>query len=99
MQVIFEELEVRMVKVNIDDKVLKRREELLANGLCLGCEEPTKDKLVRRGLCPACYQAMLRALKGRKKTRTELIQKGQLLDRGQRGPKSTNKFTRELSGR
>lgn len=96
---VYEEVEVRVVKVNVTDSVVRRREELRSQELCLGCEETTKGKAVRRGLCPACYQAALRALKTRRATQSQLIRDGKMLDRGRRGRPSTNKFTRELSGR
>lgn len=98
-QMIVEETEVRMVKISIDESVLKRRDGLIDNGQCIGCEEPVDKKKARRGLCPACYQAAIRALKARRKTRTELIKQGKMLDRGQRGRPTTNKFVKEMSER
>lgn len=88
-----------MVKVKVSDEAVKRRERLQGEGKCLGCETTIGSKPSRRGLCPACYQAMLRATKGRTVTKTDLIREGKMLDRGRRGRPTNNKFTRELAGR
>lgn len=99
MVMLIEEMEVRIVKVNVPESVVKRRDELRSQGLCLGCENPAEQgKPHRRGLCPACYQAMLRALKSRAVTKTELIREGRMMDRSPGRPVS-NKFTRSLSQR
>ncbi len=100
MVLVIEEMEVRVVKVNVPESIVKRRDEMRSQGLCLGCEtKPEAGKMIRRGLCPACYQAMLRALRNRATTKTELIREGRMLDRGVGGRPTTNKFTRSLSGR
>lgn len=94
-----QEWEVKVVKVKVSDEAVKRRERLQAECKCLGCERPVGDKQTRRGLCPACYQAMLRATSSRRVTKTDLIREGKMLDRDQRGRSTENKFTRELAGR
>ena len=96
---LIEEVEIKMIKVKVSDEAVRRRDLLQSAGKCLGCESPLGDKPPRRGLCPACYQAMLRATIARKVTKTELIREGKMLDRGRRGRVTGNKFTRELAGR
>lgn len=98
-EMLIEEVEVKVVKVKVSDEAVKRRDRLQMELKCLGCEQSLGGKPPRRGLCPACYQAMLRAVTGRKVTKTDLIREGKMLDRGRRGRPTDNKFTRELAGR
>lgn len=99
-EVFFETREVVIVKARVPDDVKRNQDRLRAEGRCLGCEEkPVKGAAVRRGLCPTCYQAALRAMKAKRRSEGQLIREGKLLPPSVGGRPSSNKFTQELSGR
>lgn len=81
-----------------------RRDRLLEEGQCLGCERAflrDKDgKVVERvtcGLCSTCYNAVLRKEKKNKGIRKELAREGKMLSPTDGGRRPANKFTRELA--
>lgn len=75
-----------------------RRDKLLSEGKCLGCEKKLpQDEQVRAGQCECCYTAMLRAEKAGKVKRASLIREGKALPRAKGGPKPSNPFTQELA--
>lgn len=97
-EVIYESHEVVTVTVRMTKEGAERRDKLLAEGKCLGCERKLKeDDTVRLGLEDTCYQAALRAIKARKTTKSELIRNGKMLPRRKGGRPATNKFTQELA--
>lgn len=96
----YEIAEVIAVAIKISAAAEKRRDELIAEGKCLGCEKKLVDGVaVRRGQCPACYSATLRNIGRRKVTRNELIREGSLLEATKGGRPAQNSYTKRLSGR
>ena len=86
-----------VVVIRIRKEARERRDKLLAEDRCLGCEEPNADRQIRVGLCPACYQMALKAIRAGKITRNDLIREGRMLPRRPGGRKPDNPFRRELS--
>lgn len=97
-ELIYEAREVILVKVRIPDEALRRQQKLLGECKCIGCEGPAGEN-VRRGLCPACYQAAHRAMVAKRITDQQLVREGKMLPAKTAGRRTTNKFTIELSGR
>lgn len=96
----YEIAEVIAVAIKIPAAAEKRRDDLIAAGKCLGCEQPLVAGVpVRRGQCPACYSATLRNINRRKITRNELIREGSLLEATKGGRPAKNSYTQRLSRR
>lgn len=98
------ETELIPVAVNVPTAVQKRRDDLIADGRCIACEEklvPDKNgKInVRRGQCVACYSATRRNLDKRRVTKSELVREGKLLTPTKGGRKPRNEFTKQLARR
>lgn len=93
--VLFEAVEVKLVKVEVADDVVKKRDALVAAQQCVRCEESVAGRQVRKGCCPACYQMALRDLKDRKTTKRQLVQDGHWCD-AKRGRPLSNKLRRGL---
>jgi hypothetical protein len=91
--VMFEAVEVRLVKVEIAEHVLEKREALVDAGKCIRCEESLEGKQVRKGCCPACYTMGLRDLEKRATTKRELVTSGHWRD-GSKGRPLKNKRRR-----
>jgi hypothetical protein len=98
LDVIFEERSVSMVAIRITSEGAARRDKLLADGKCLGCQEVTEaDEQMRRGLCEACYSAFRRALAKKLVQERKLIKDGRVLAPGKGGRRPANAFTKSLS--
>lgn len=91
--VLFEAVEIKLVKVEVPDDVVKERDARLAARLCIRCKDSLVGKQVRKGCCPACYQMALRDLKDRKTTKRQLVMDGHWCD-ARRGRPLTNKLRR-----
>lgn len=74
-------VEFRSVGVRISKDVLAKRDKLVANRVCLVCEEPLGDKPSRRGECPTCRQYTTRKVERGLITENDLIRDGHLLER------------------
>lgn len=92
--------ETSPVNVRIGRKAKERRERLLKEVRCLGCEKQlTERDVVRRGLCSACYQSTLVAIGRRTLSEVEAVRTGVLLPPSKGGRKPSNPYTKKLSGR
>jgi hypothetical protein len=97
-EICFEAMEPIVVKVRVTDAAIKRQQQLLTEGRCIGCEEKIAAPDVRRrGLCNACYQAARTAVRDKRISETQLVREGKMLPPSKGGRPATNKFTRELS--
>lgn len=97
---VVEVTEETVVAVQLSPAGKQRRDQLLSNGCCLGCEKKHAPKAqVRRGLCTACYQAVNKALDKRRFTQTELVREGKLLPKERPGPRPSNRFTEQMLGK
>lgn len=85
-------------RIRIAPAALLRRDQLVVDQKCLGCEKRQSGKTYRRGLCDACYGAVQRALAGGRVTEEELLKQGRILQPRRGGRPPTNDFTRELGG-
>lgn len=100
------EVELIPVTIKLSPAAERRREQLLEQGRCLGCErELLKDETgkvietVRCGQCAACYSATRRRLAKRRVTKSELIREGLMLKAGKGGRPATNAYTKRLAER
>ena len=88
----------RIVAVRLTKDGRERRERLENKKKCFGCEiEFTANMAVRRMLCPACYEAALRAVRAGKITWLDLIKQGKAGEKQKPGRKPTNTFSQEMS--
>lgn len=78
--VMFEAVEVTLMKTDVPESVLRERDELIAAKKCIRCQDSLEGKQVRKGCCPACYQMALRDLQARKTTKRQLVQSGHWCD-------------------
>lgn len=68
--------------IKINPEVEKRRDDLLARRICLGCERPIAEgKRVKLGQCPACYQHTRRAIAAKKADMRRLMREGKVAQR------------------
>lgn len=99
-EVIYEPAEVIAVTIRISAEAEKRRDRLLKEGRCLGCEKKLESgEVVRRGQCVACYGATLRGIAKRRFTQSDMIREGKWLKRSKGGRKPTNPYTQDIAKR
>lgn len=67
--------EVRIVAIRIKREVKERRDQLLAERICLVCEEPIQGP-VRRGECGACRKKIERLIDAGEITENDAIRDG-----------------------
>lgn len=92
--------EFNVVKVKVTKEIQARVDELVAKGICLGCEEPILDvDRRRRGLCSTCYTAVCHGIHHHGVSAKALMEAGKLLPKKPGGRKPKNKFTASLYGR
>ncbi len=85
-------------RIRVPKEARERRERLVAEGRCIGCEEAvTEGVRVRRGLCSTCYATAMNHIRKGKITEAELMRQGYLLPPKKGGRKPTNKFTKQLA--
>jgi hypothetical protein len=96
-EVIHEERSVQMVPVRLTAEGQKRREQLLSDRKCLGCERSIEGIETTRGLCNGCYQAMRRAVKRGKATEQLLLKQGRLLGIAKPGRRLSNPLAKHLN--
>jgi hypothetical protein len=84
------------VAIRITDEVRRRSDKLLADGKCLGCEEPVGE-IVRCGQCVKCYTRSLRRIASGDVTRAALIRSGMMLPPGKPGPKANDRYEEKLA--
>lgn len=89
--------EETVVVIRMREEARERRDRLIADGRCLGCEESCEGRQVRCGLCPACYQMALKAIRLGKVERKDLVREGRMLPKRAGGRKPDNKFRQKLS--
>lgn len=99
-EVIYSEVSVAKKVIRLSEEATKRRDRLLAENRCLGCERKFRDKEIKRcGQCHCCYQAVLRKEEDDPKIREQLIREGKMLNPSEGGRKPASKFTQELAQR
>lgn len=97
-EVFYMETESVAVTVRISQEVLEKRDALVSNRQCTGCEKKLKPKeRARCGQCEACYPMTLKKIKARKITKSTLIRDGKLLPKGKAGRKPQSKYSKMLS--
>lgn len=99
MEVLIEERTVKKVPIRVSPEGEKHRDEMLAQGRCLGCGEKLNPKDEnKRGLHPKCYGAYRRAVKRGETTEKEVVRNGKMLEPSPGRP-LTNPFARQLAGK
>lgn len=100
-QVVMEEVvEVRMAAIRLTEQGQQRRDRLLAENRCLGCEKQFEEGEGKSlGLCQTCYNGTIYRINKKKVTRRELIRTGELLEKGRRGRPPMNAHTKSLAER
>lgn len=80
-EVLYQEITKAMVFIKVTPEVMRQRDEKVADGICLVCDEPldTIPGSPRRGCCARCYQAILRGKQRGKTDEKRLVKEGRIL--------------------
>ncbi len=85
-------------RIRVPKEARERRDQLVEDGRCIGCEEPLAEGTrVTRGLCATCYATAMNHIRKGRITEAELMRLGYLLPPKKGGRKPTNKFTKQLA--
>ncbi len=92
--------EVCTVAKSLDKEARREFLPRVSRGVCLHCNrKPVKGgEPLKRGLCSACSQALVRLIAKGITTREQEVELGRLLPRAKPGRKPSNACTKKLSG-
>lgn len=91
--------EPEVVTVRISQDAQTRRDKLVSENRCVGCEKKFEaDEKVSLGLCQECYNAIYYRINKKQITKNQMIREGRMLPKGKRrNRRFANEFTKSLA--